>query len=602
MALHGINLPLAWVGAEKILVDIFRELGLTNSEIQSFLSGPAFQPWNRLGNIQGSWGGGEIPFDWIDRQFEMQLQIVSRMAELGMTPVLPAFSGYVPQAITRVLPNATVVNGSQWDGFPIKYTNDTFLEPSDPNFAAIQKSYIGRQQAAYGSNVTHIYTLDQYNENAPYSGDLNYLQNVTRNTWRSLKAADPEAVWMMQGWLFYANSAFWTDDRIEAFLSGVETDSDMIILDLVSDAAPLWQDTKSYYGKPWIWCQMHDFGGNMGFMGRILNVTQNATLALAESGSLVGFGNTMEGQEGNEVIYDLLLSQAWSDSPIETENYFHRWVTARYGPSTPPADTYAAWEILRTSVYDVTDPNSVVVPWPVVVYTPGIGIANVTGVTSLPYDPSFVVEAWSLLYNSAIDEPSLWNNPSYQHDIVDLTRQVLENAFIPRYETLTDLYTGTNASTEALSAAGKVLIDLLETLDTVLATNKNFLLSTWLTDARSWAGDNSSVEDFFEYDARNIITLWGPNGEIKDYASKSWAGLVSSYYAPRWEIFVEYLISTPASAYNSTVINAELLDFAQQWQNEKTVPNTAVSTNGKLNEVLLQAVKQWPDIFDILSS
>lgn len=601
MALHGINLPLAWVGAEKILLDVFREVGLTDSEMLSFLSGPAFQPWNRLGNIQGAWGGGEIPFSWIDQQFEMQLQIISRMAELGMTPVLPAFSGYVPRAITRVLPNATVVNGSQWDEFPIQYTNDTFLEPSDPNFAAMQKSFISKQQDAYGSNVTHIYTLDQYNENAPYSGDLNYLQNITRNTWQSLKAADPEAVWMMQGWLFYANSAFWTEDRIEAFLSGVETDSDMIILDLVSDAAPLWQATKSYHGKPWIWCQMHDFGGNMGFMGRVLNITQNATQALAESESLIGFGNTMEGQEGNEIIYDLLLDQAWSSSPIDTEKYFRKWVAARYGPGVPPADAFAAWEILRTSVYNNTNPDIIVVPWPVVVDTPALGIANVTGVTALPYDPSLVVKAWSLLYNSAKDEQSLWNNTSYQHDLVDVTRQVLENAFISRYETLTDLYTGTNASVESISAAGKVLIDLLETLDTVLATNENFLLSTWLTDARSWAGSNSSIADFFEYDARNIITLWGPNGELKDYASKSWAGLVSSYYAPRWEIFVDYLVSTPASAYNNTVISAELLDFAQQWQNEKTLSITTVSTNGQLNGVLQKVVKQWPDIIDSLS-
>jgi alpha-N-acetylglucosaminidase len=602
MALHGINLPLAWVGAEKILVDVFRELGLTDSEILTFLSGPAFQPWNRLGNIQGAWGGGEIPFSWIDQQFEMQLQIVSRMAELGMTPVLPAFSGYVPRAITRVLPNATVVTGSQWDQFPTQYTNDTFLEPSDPNFATIQKSFISKQQAAYGSNVTHIYTLDQYNENTPFSGDLDYLQNVTRNTWQSLKAADPGAIWMMQGWLFYANSAFWTDARIEAFLSGVETNSDMIILDLVSDAAPLWQATNSYYGKPWIWCQVHDYGGNMGFMGKILNVTHNATQALAESKSLIGFGNTMEGQEGNEVIYDLLLDQAWSSSPIDTETYFHNWVTARYGPENPPANVYAAWEILRMSVYNDTNPDSVAVPWPVVVYTPAIGIANITGVTALPYDPSLVVEAWSLLYNSARDEPSLWNNPSYQHDLVDVTRQVLENAFIPRYETLTDLYIGTNASTEEKFTSGKVLLDLLGALDTVLATNKNFLLSTWLTNARSWAGEDTTIADFFEYDARNIITLWGPNGEIKDYASKSWAGLVSSYYSPRWEIFVQYLVATPASAYNSTALNVKLLDFAQQWQNEKTSSNTTVSTKGKLNEVLEQVVKRWPDIFNSSSS
>ena len=54
MALRGINLPLAWVGFEKLLQDVFVEAGFTDAEIATFLSGPAFQAWNRFGNIQGS--------------------------------------------------------------------------------------------------------------------------------------------------------------------------------------------------------------------------------------------------------------------------------------------------------------------------------------------------------------------------------------------------------------------------------------------------------------------------------------------------------------------------------------------------------------------
>lgn len=36
---------------------------------------------------------------------------------------------------------------------------------------------------------------------------------------------------------------------------------------------------------------------------------------------------------------------------------------------------------------------------------------------------------------------------------------------------------------------------------------------------------NSLQEDkLYEYNARNQITLWGPKGEITDYANKQWAG------------------------------------------------------------------------------
>lgn len=233
-------MPLAWVGYEKILYDVFSEAGFTNIEIVSFLSGPAFEAWNRFGNIQGSWNG-DLPTSWIDSQFALQKQILQRMISLGMTPVLPSFAGFVPRALATVYPNASFVNGSQWEAFPTNFTNTTFLEPTDPHFAELQSSFISKQAAAYG-NITHIYARDLYNENSPQSGDLTYLKNTSYYTWQSLKKADPQAVRLQQAWLFYSDITFWTDERIEAYLSGVEVNSDLLLLDLYSETQPQWAE------------------------------------------------------------------------------------------------------------------------------------------------------------------------------------------------------------------------------------------------------------------------------------------------------------------------------------------------------------------------
>lgn len=153
MALHGINLPLAWVGYEYILVEVFQEAGLSDADIADFRSGPAFRAWNRFGNIQGSWTVGELPRQWMDDQFALQKKLVSRTVELGMTPVMPSFTGIVPLTFATLYPNASVVVRGQWGGFPPTYTNDSFLEPFDPLFAALQKSFIDKQTAAYGPNT-----------------------------------------------------------------------------------------------------------------------------------------------------------------------------------------------------------------------------------------------------------------------------------------------------------------------------------------------------------------------------------------------------------------------------------------------------------------
>lgn len=597
--MHGINLPLAWVGAEKFLFEIFQEIGLTDEEISTFLSGPSFQGWNRFGNIQGSWTG-DLPKSWLDSQFEMNKQIVARMVELGMTPVLPSFTGFVPSAISRVLPNADVILGSQWQRFPDKYTRVSFLQPTDPSFAILQKSFIAKQQAAYG-NVSHIYTLDQYNEINPPSNDPDYLRNISYTTWQSLKAADPEAIWMMQGWLFFSNSAFWNDSLIEAWFSGVD-DSDMIVLDLFSESQPQFQRTNSYYGKPWIWCQLHDYGGNMGLYGQIMNVTVNAIEALESSSSLVGYGLTMEGQEQeNQIMYDLLLDQAWSRTPIDTEKYFEDWVTTRYsGSVTVPKGLYHAWEAMRSTVYNNTNLTTTAVTKSLFGLEPKrSGLVNRTGhhATTVNYDPAVLVDAWKSFSLAGTDNILLWANPAYLYDLVDITRQVLANEFINLYTELINIYGSPSPSPSALASAGHKLITILDTLDLVLSTNENFRLATWIDRAIARAEGDARNTVMYEYDARNQVTLWGPTGEISDYASKDWSGLVSTYYKPRWQIFVDYLESTPTEFYNATALHDELLDFEMRWQHDGAYMKLRGNSTPDLMEVLAQAQQDWPSVF-----
>ncbi|KAI2640276.1 glycoside hydrolase family 89 protein [Xylaria nigripes] len=607
MALRGINIALAWIGFEKIYTEVFRDMGFSQSDLAEFISGPAFLAWNHFGNIQGSWGG-LMPESWIEDQFALQLKIVKRMGELGIKPILPAFPGYTPRAITRVFPSANVSTSSTWNNFPVQYTNDTFLDPFDPLFPELQARFISKQQSYYG-NVTNFWTLDQFNENNPVSSDVGYLQSVSENTWRSLKAADPNAIWVMQGWLFSSNSVFWTNDRIQAFLGGVSVNSDMLILDLFAESQPQWQRTNSFYGKPWVWCQLHGYGGNYGLYGQIMNVTQNSMEAVSASSTLVGFGLTPEGLEGNEIMYDLMLDQAWSEVPIDTVKYFHDWVTSRYGATSNngklPKGLYEAWEVLRPTVYNNTNLVASAVPKSIFELLPSTsGLVNRTGhhPTLINYDPSVVVKAWKLLYQTGIEEPKLFSNPTFQYDLVDWTRQIFGNAFTPMYEKLIATYTTADKkSRNDLKAQGRQMTDLLSSLDSVLATNEHFRLSTWIEAARATANEShakkSPIGDFLEYEARNQVTIWGPSGQDTDYASRSWSGLVGDYYMPRWQKFVDYLISTPPHRYDQAAFTSELLKWEIPWVNQKTKGNKSQKEGGDLRSVLAKVVRKWPSIF-----
>ena len=87
----------------------------------------------------------------------------------------------------------------------------------------------------------------------------------------------------------------------------------MIILDLAAEIEPVWKRTSAFYGKPWIWCMLNNFGGNVNLFGRINGVAAGPAVALHDPSSkkISGIGLTMEAIEQNPVIYELMMQHTW---------------------------------------------------------------------------------------------------------------------------------------------------------------------------------------------------------------------------------------------------------------------------------------------------
>ncbi|RDA82880.1 hypothetical protein CP532_0394 [Ophiocordyceps camponoti-leonardi (nom. inval.)] len=606
-AWRGINVQLAWTGYEDIFLKSFRAMGLRDDEIIPFFSGPAFQSWNRLGNVRSSWGGhGDLPLGWIQGQATLQRRIVARMVELGITPVLPAFPGFVPDGIVRVRPGVRVSPPLEnWIGVPDSIGRTLFLSPLDDVYAELQRLFVHFQTEAYG-NVSNIYTLDQFNEmKAPASEDA--LREMSRATDAALTAANPAAVWLMQGWLFFNAAGFWNASRVDAYLGGVADRNGLVVLDLFAESAPQWERTGSFAGRPWVWCMLHSFGGNMNLYGRATAVVSGPAAARSSSSAtMLGVGLSPEGYGGNEVIYDLLLDQAWATTkPSELPAWFSRWAELRYAGLVPVPLT-EAWRLLGASVYDCQDdriPNAGVGVYQL---SPRLsGLLNRTGHWPAPttphYNPQQLRRVWRLMVAAAREKPSLWTQPAFRLDMVDVTRQLLSNAFIGRYEALMAAFRDAMIKNKSISTSAPVptptptpapilflrprsypypyssdpsgevaergadLLRLLDGLDVVCSAEPAYRLSKWLGDARRWAAsiDDDKADELFAFNARSQITVWlSGASSLNDYSARAWAGLTRSYYRPRWELFVEGLVNGSSEA----GLYGRIGEFERQWQ------------------------------------
>ncbi|VDI13119.1 alpha-N-acetylglucosaminidase, partial [Mytilus galloprovincialis] len=510
MALHGLNLPLAFTGQEAIFQRVYMKMGMTMKDMQTHFGGPAFQAWSRMGNMRG-WGG-PITQTWLNDQLILQHKILDRMRALGMIPVLPGFAGHVPEALSRLYPLANISRLYDWAGF-----NDTFcctylLDFGDPLFKEIGVSFIKEMEYEFG--VDHIYNVDSFNEMKPKSGSAEYLQEVGSIIFDVLQTGDPDAIWLMQGWLFQ-DKQFWQQAQIKAMLTSVP-EGKMIVLDLFSEVSPIYTYTESYYGQPYIWCMLHDFGGTMELYGALDSINTGPFEGRNMTNStMVGLGLTPEGIYQNEVIYEFFMENVWRKQPRDITKWIADFTRKRYGKYNKFVDL--AWQYLKKSVYNNTDgfkdhdKNSIPMSRPR--YRHGLH-------PHVWFDPEDLYAAWDLLILSA---DQYKNNSLYQYDLVDVTRNSLQIISIEYYNKM--IASVMINKTEDFLINSRMLLELLNDMETLLASDSHFLLGKWIAAAKSWATDIS--ESFnLEFNARNQITLWGPRGEILDYACKQWSGLL----------------------------------------------------------------------------
>ena len=525
MALNGINLPLAITGQESVWYEVWSELGLTDEEIRSYFTGPAHLPWHRMQNID-RWGG-PLPMSWLENQKALQQKIVARERELNMKPVLPGFAGHVPPCIKRIYPDAPLASLGDWAGFDSTCWCK-FLDPLDPLYTEIQQKFIAKQTEFYGTD--HIYGIDIFNELIPPSWEPDYLGRVSRQVYESLESADPDARWLEMTWLFWNERQYWeVDNRIETYITSFPKDRHLL-LDYYCERQPIWERTKSYYGVPYIWCYLGNFGGNSMLAGNLDTVNARIERAFEKGGdNFVGIGSTLEGFDCNPFMYEYVFEKAW-DSPLnqDVDAWVERLADQRAGKEDP--FMRAAWKMLADSVY-----NKVSSPGQTVRINQRPTMGDVKEYTQYYVAPTYKYNNLTLL--AVLDEllASDCNTRARHFDAVNITRQMLGNYFSDLYADYVKAYQ--EKDYDKLHQIEATMISILDDTDKILATESAFLVGRWIKDARA-IGITEEDKDYFESNARNIITTWGEeDAMLNEYASRAWAGLTETYYAYRWKEF-----------------------------------------------------------------
>ena len=521
LALHGVNLPLAIVGEECVWRQMLLKLGYTEQQIGQFIAGPAFLAWWEMNNLEG-WGG-PLPLSWYDRQEKLQRQILKRMKELGMHPVLPGYCGMIPQEAND--------KAVLWNGF----TRPANLPTTDPRFDKICALYYDELTRLFGK--ADYYSMDPFHESSD-DASIDYAE-AGRKLMAAMKRVNPKATWVVQGWTENPRP-----EMIETMRKG-----DLLILDLFSECRPMfgapsiWKREGGYKQHEWLFCLLQNFGANVGLHGRMDQLLDN--FYSVNQSTMKGIGFTMEGSENNPVMFELMSELPWRPEKFTKEAWVKNYVKARYGATNEYLEQ--AWLLLANTIYNCPAGNNQQGPHESIFCgRPSLNNFQASSWSKMKnyYTPSSTLEA-ARLFLKGIEAPSGAVGGASLYDLVDITRQALADQARVQYQHTIADYKAFDI--DAFKHDSQRFLEMLLLQDELLGTRPEFRLGHW-TEAARRCGTTAKEKRLYEWNARVQITTWGnrycaDTGGLRDYAHKEWQGLLKDFYYPRWKTYFDALLA-----------------------------------------------------------
>jgi len=526
LALSGINAVLVERGMDAVLYRTFRDFGYSDQEMRAWITQPAHQNWQLMGNL--CCFDEPISRQLLARRVRSAREILARLRELGIVPVLPGYYGMVPADFGRRHPGAHVIPQGKWNGFE----RPAWLDPRDPLFTAVAASFYRHERELFGD--TFIYDIEAFQEGGT-PGDVP-VSEAAHRIQHALDTAHPGAKWMMLAW---------QDNPSQALLRGTDP-SRLLIVDLDQGRTPRENRESDFHGAPYLFGGLWEFGGRTTLGANLYDyAVRLPRMGMRPLSKMAGIALVSEGLDTNPVAFDLFTEMAWRTSPVDLSEWAAAYAVRRYGCND--VHTRRAWQILMRTAYagradGVSNHGERdAAPESLFDAQPSLTARSASSWSpdQLRYNPREFDQALSELLRAGARASA---TETYRYDLVDVARQALANWSREELPRIKQAYeAGDEPHFRTLTDRWLSMMDLQ---DTLLSTNRWFLLGPWLNAVSPWAADDAERRRL-EYDARSILTTWGDRtaseAGLHDYGNKDWAGLTRDYYRRRWQLYFEEL-------------------------------------------------------------
>ena len=515
-----------------------------------------------MSNMEGY--GGPVPASLVKRRVELGRKIIGRMRELGMEPLQQGYYGIVPSDFKNRFPDAKVHPQGKWGN----QKRPDMLEPTDPLFPKLADAFYTSQKKLFG-NATY-FAADPFHEGGSTMGID--LKACARSIFGAMQKTAPGATWVLQSW--GANPR-------QVMLDALPKDK-LLVLDLFCEFKENWRTRNQFGRTPWLWCTIHNFGGNSGLDANFDRIATAPVAALAEAGpgkgEMRGIGALMEGSETNPMLWEMFFQQGWRTKAPDLKAWIRDYARRRYGADSP--DAVKALEILHKTGYSVPGGHGQFPHNSTVCARPSLDPnqrARAFTPTKPAYDPTAFAKAWPALLKAA---PACKESDAYRYDVVDFGRQVLADLGTRYHYAICNAWK--RKDKKSLDLHARKMLELIHAMDELTGTRRELLFGVWQKDARAW-GSTPQESDLCEWNARALLTTWTVPQCWGDYANREWSGLLAGFYLQRWKMWIADLQKGAENDWKLDVDAARRR--IQQWEYAWTRQHETYPTDPKGDEI-----------------
>ncbi|MDR2202097.1 MAG: alpha-N-acetylglucosaminidase C-terminal domain-containing protein [Clostridiales bacterium] len=611
------------------------------------------------GDFTPDFSNYEVADATLDIELDKAREVLKRAYAVGLEPEVKPFYGFVPfmfykdsdrnayygststGAFNADLPNTIlngirIIRGAYWLNMPQGVSISYYKSDGDDTAKAAQAVLYDKIDGLYYKHFTKVFGFDDLGRTPIYfykdlvneAGFIvqhtDYPQSMLGIIEQRLMRFNPDMQNIMTTW------------RIANWQMTYLSEKHTLLVDLHAERNPkhnsIINGQNEFGGRKWIWDMLYNFGGNNGINSdlKLLSYAVNAKLDTDGIDFLSGVGIAPEGADTDPATYAMMAENTWRlntpRSAAAATDYVAAWVRKyqqrRYGfdnVTNASAELTAAWDTLLSTAYSAFYGSGTSGDGPaqnMVSAMPRLegAKARYWGGHNSPYDRKKILQLWRQMIEAAEAIGPANLTPQFEYDLVDFSRQVLADLSDLLYPRIKAAYQGSDKA-EALTEIQRI-IDICADLETLLATNKGFMVGPKLEGARG-RGATENDSDYYEEFERAYMTIWVPDHPEKagggaglvDYCNRHFAGMMNDYYKARWQKLYELTAAEvgKGSAWSAALsatnggINGWYNAWAMAWTKDVGPGKYPTQTTGDAFTVAKELMRKYEDgVFDLV--